>query len=292
MKKFKWNQRHPITIFLHASMMLLGTMLTMHPVMLFLSLIGAFMYGMVIEGKKWWQQFRWCIWIFAIEMLFFPCFRHNGVTPIASIGGQAITLESVLYGFFMSILLISSYAWFRVISFWIDEERLLYLFGSIWSSFGLLLSMIFRFLPMLRQRYREIQEVQRGLGRGNKNLSLPEQIYLFGKHSSILISWALEHTIETTISMESRGYGIGKRTTFHRFVFRLQDVFWCIGMIALEMIWGLGFIKRYYVMYYFPALEMQWNSKTQFGIIIYAIGMFSVAVTELCVFMFRKKEVS
>lgn len=92
----------------------------------------------------------------------------------------------------------------------ITPDKFLYLFGRVLPVLSLLLSMSFRFIPLLKNRYREISMGQRCMGRQGGGLI--QRGRLLAKKVSILISWSLEAAIETSDSMESRGYGLKGRT--------------------------------------------------------------------------------
>ena len=81
---------------------------------------------------------------------------------------------------------------------------------------GLTLSMIFRFIPLLKARFREISMGQRCMGR-HVTGGFMAKLRQVTKEVSILISWSLEAAIETSDSMEARGYGLPGRTSFHLF---------------------------------------------------------------------------
>lgn len=54
----------------------------------------------------------------------------------------------------------------------------------------------------------------------------------FVNEFSTLITWSLESSMETSMSMESRGYGLKGRTSFNRFRFTLKDTFTIIIMLV------------------------------------------------------------
>ena len=61
--------------------------------------------------------------------------------------------------------------------------------------------------------------------------------------------------METSISMESRGYGAGKRTSFHRFRFRLEDGWFVAAFLVLSGV-GIGMAAAGgYEVYYYPELQ-------------------------------------
>ena len=68
--------------------------------------------------------------------------------------------------------------------------------------------MVLRFIPMMIKRWREIHEAQIGM-LCTQNTGMIPKAKQFTKELSILISWSLENSIDTSVSMVSRGYGTG-----------------------------------------------------------------------------------
>ena len=109
--------------------------------------------------------------------------------------------------------------------------------------------MILRMIPLMRKRYRQIHDAQMGLrGVENKN-GIFEKIRHFANEFSTLITWSLESSMETSMSMESRGYGLKGRTSFNRFRFTLKDTFTIIIMLAVIPIAG-----KKLAVYYLPVI--------------------------------------
>ncbi len=267
-------ERHPLVSLVYLAGALSITMLTMHPLILGLSFLLSGGYVLLLQGKK---AGRYTLWML-LPLLFFssvilPLFSHNGVTPLFYINDMAVTLESVLYGAVMSLLLVSVFQWFQVWRQLLDEERFLYLFGRGLPAAALLLSMALRLLPLLHRRYREIHDAQRGMGRDGGAMTFWKRGKLLLKELSILISWSLENSITTSMSMESRGYGSGKRTSFHLFVFGWEDGAWLVLLLLLFggcilIIGQGGFAARY-----FPAVsEMPWGRSQTAGLCCFGAG--------------------
>ena len=55
--------------------------------------------------------------------------------------------------------------WFMSFNIVMSADKLIYLFGKAAPVLGLTLSMVFRFIPLLQARYREISMGQRCMGR-------------------------------------------------------------------------------------------------------------------------------
>ena len=80
------------------------------------------------------------------------------------------------------------------------------------------------------------------------------------KEVSILISWSLEAAIETSDSMEARGYGLPGRTSFH--LFRMSPSDWKVLVITMAagLIGVAGCIMgRTSINFYPEIVPMQWD---------------------------------
>ena len=202
---------------------------------------------------KWLAGWFLSAGIFLVVIL--PLFNHRGATPLFYIQGQAVTKESVLMGAVVTLMLVSVLLWMRLGLYLLDSEKLLYLSGRIVPALGLMLSQIFRMIPLMKQRYIQVHEGLMGLGMVPKEASFLKRARHFARELSVLISWSLEGTVETSISMESRGYGAGKRTSFHRFRFRPEDGWFVVVFLILSGIETGMAAAGCYEVYYYPEVQ-------------------------------------
>ena len=279
MKDFKntFDKEHPLVLVIYLLGGMLVTMLTLHPFLLVVSIGIAGLYGTLLSGKRIWKGAFWLM----LPVLFFtvivlPLFSHNGVTPLFYINDMPVTLESVLFGLAMSGLLFGIYLWFQVANVLIDSEKILYLFGKTIPAVGLLVSMVFQMIPLMRDRFRQIQDGQKGMGRGKGEMSWIGKGKMLLKEFSILISWSLESSIETSISMESRGYGTGHRTSFDLFRFTRRSGILCVLFLGLYGITFWTMERGVYGASYFPEVVIQKISQeSMIGIIAFGVaGLF------------------
>lgn len=255
MNRSEFAKLHPSVIFGYLAAVLVMTMWNRHPWFILLSFGVSFFYAVYLCGRRICRRTIWCgllILLFAAGIL--PLFYHNGVTPLYYVNGMAVTAESILYGIMMTFLLLSVLQWFFVWNELMGEEKILYLLGRGMPAVALLITMSLRFVPLLSQRYKEIREAGQGLGdRGRLGWIGKARDGL--RDLSVLVSWSLEESIETSVSMEVRGYGIQRRTSFHLFRFRKRDGISLCGIILLFgiVVWNGcdGDVQAQY----FPALE-------------------------------------
>lgn len=201
------------------------------------------------------------------SMVILPLFHHSGETPLFYINDMAVTMEAVVYGGVMTLLLLAVLLWLFVWNELMGQEKWLYLIGRPMPSIALIVSMVLRMLPLLRRRLQDIAEAQKGLQAQEPADKQGWLGHLLGKKGvsglhqlSILISWSLEDSMETAISMETRGYGIRRRSSFHLYRFYRSDIIWIMYLMA--MFCGvLVFVADGAVSYsYFPMIE--WKSGT------------------------------
>lgn len=190
-------------------------------------------------------------------LLIQPLFSHNGVTPLFYINDMAVTLETILFGIGALILLTGAVAWFLLMGDIFTGEKLMYLFGRITPGFALLFSMTLRLIPQLKRRYDQI--VQSRVFLGAHSGSMREK----ATRVATLTEWSLESSMETAQSMEARGYGTKRRTSFHMFRFRKEDGI----MLAIILVSGVSavtaiFNKVAYVSF-FPEIVMDNVSQPQ-----------------------------
>ena len=89
---------------------------------------------------------------------------------------------------------------------------------------------------------------------GYMNNGIFEKIRHFANEFSTLITWSLESSMETSMSMESRGYGLKGRTSFNRFRFTLKDTFTIIIMLVCFVMAVIPIAGKKLAVYYLPVI--------------------------------------
>ncbi len=246
---------NPIAIFIYF-MLLVGIVIsTASPAVLFVSVAVSLFYIFMLGGIKSLIKniLMMIITVFFITLINI-LFTHRGNTNLFNIGENAVTLEALLFGLFAGCVFANIIVWFECLNKILNGEMILYLFSRISSFFALFVSMIFRYIPLLRKRYAEISNVQRCMG-VTENGSLLKKIKTTARRTSILISWSLEASIETADSMAARGYGLKGRSTYSMYKFILRDLFLTFLMILFASI-SLFFMKKYDVeVIFYPSVE-------------------------------------
>ena len=195
-------------------------MFTMSPYFIACAYAASWLYSTLLNGRRAARfNLTATVWTVVLMTAVNAFFTHNGATPLFYLGGNAVTREAVIFGLAASFVLVTVIIWFTTFNIIMTSEKVLYLFGRAAPVLGLTLSMAFRFFPLLRARFEQIRTGQKCLGRDDRTKGLATRMRLYGKELSILLSWSLESSLETSDSMSARGYGLKGRTSYHLFRF-------------------------------------------------------------------------
>jgi len=214
----------------------IGTaMFCMNPVVIIISLISACALFMTLSKKHSIKLHISFFILFLVMAVINPIWYHNGITVLFVVNDNPVTLEALMYGIFASAMIISVLYRFRTFTMIMTADKLLYVFGKLSPQLSLVLSMTLRFVPLIREQTAKVRNSQKALGiyrEDNVADTLKGEIRIF----SIIATWALENGITTADSMEARGYGEHRRTSFSIFRFEKGDIVFLILCIILTAI--------------------------------------------------------
>jgi len=225
MHRDSFSGYHPILNFIFFALVLVVSMFVMHPVYLGVSFAGALLYALKLQGKKALGfSLKFMLPMMLIAALVNAAFNHQGATILLYLpSGNPLTLESILHGLNMALMLGAVMLWFVCFSAVITSDKFVYLFGRIIPALSLILSMILRFVPAFMAQFRSVSEAQRCVGRDISTGKLTTRIRNAITVFSIMVTWCLENAIETADSMKSRGYGLPGRTAYSIYRFDKRD---------------------------------------------------------------------
>ena len=234
------------------------TMFSTSPWFLAATFVMAWVYSLLLKGRRALRlNLLFVFWIVVVMAVINVCFTHDGETVLFYLHGNRITVEALIFGISAAVMLSSVLIWFTSFNVIMTAEKLIFIFGRAAPVLGLTLSMIFRFIPLLRSRYAEIRMGQECLGQGSSSKTpLLKRIRQAGKNVSILVSWSLEASIESADSMEARGYGLRGRTSFHLYRFSARDARMMIWLLILGGTAILGCAFHKCEAWFYPVYEL------------------------------------
>ena len=249
---------HPAVNFLYFALVIVYSVILLHPFCLGISLCCAFAYSLRLNGRRAWRfNLLYLLPLLLLCALLNPAFNHEGNTVLFYLyNGRPVTAESVYYGLASAAMLVTAICWFSCYNLVMTTDKFVYLFGRVIPSLSLVLSLALRMIPRFREQTKVVINAQRCLGRASgegKRLSRAKQgLRVF----SILMTWALENAIQTADSMRARGYGLPGRTTFSIYRWERRD--WlALSLILLAGAYVLlGLLCGGLSYSYYPSLQL------------------------------------
>lgn len=236
---------HPLVNVLFFISIIAFGMLLRHPVYLVISFISSTAYYLKLSGKDG----RKTVFRFLLPMLLFVViinsfFNHYGVTTLFILpSGNNFTFEALVMGIVSGITVVSVIQWFFCCNEVVTEDKFMHIFGRILPKGALVVSMILRFVPLYRRRYKEISQARKCMGLNGTDSFICKMKNTF-KNIGILVSWSFENAIETADSMKARGYGLKGRTYYSRFQWQTDDTLALILLVLFDALIIFGLVSN------------------------------------------------
>ncbi|MFX3625345.1 MAG: energy-coupling factor transporter transmembrane component T [Ectobacillus sp.] len=184
-----------------------------------------------------------------------PLLTHRGSTILFYFLDNPITLEAVTYGYTMALSFFVIALAFVSYNQMITSHKFLYLFSRISPKMALLTMIAIRFVPLFIRRLRQIGLVQQTKGVDIGGGPLKYRVQSGMKLLSVLLVCSLEEALQTADSMQARGFGVKKRSTYIRYSMNYRDWAIAASLLVLFCVCAAGFINGGGVLVIYPALE-------------------------------------
>ncbi len=258
---------HPFVLLVYFLSVLLIAMFVANPVLQTMALLGAILFSVALSKKAFGKRLLFYLPMFLLIAVTNPLFSHNGQTHLFSLFGIPVTLESLLYGVSIALMIVGVMLWCGCMSQVMTDDKFLYLFGKAIPKLSLILSMALRFIPLFSRQMRKVNRARKAMGlssveRFTDRLRSTAQVF------GAMIAWSMENAMETSASMRARGYGMKGRTNFSLFRFYAKDATLltvCIVLLGITVV-GVGTGETAFS--YYPRLDGLNLSVT--SIVIYA----------------------
>ena len=227
-----FSKYHPASNFLFFLSAICFGVLFQHPAYLIAALLCAGTYYLLLQGRKALKSMALMLPLLLIVAAINPLFNTRGEHMLFLIFGRPYTLEALLYGFAVGATLVITLLWFGCYNHVMTEDKFTALFGNLAPSLSLLLVMVFRLVPSLLSKIRQIANARRSIGKGAENAPLKEKLAHGMTILLALTGWALESSILTADSMRSRGYGTARRTSFQLYRMGCSD-WWLLAFTVV-----------------------------------------------------------
>lgn len=229
-----FSKYHPLTNFLFFLGAIGFSVVIQHPLYLAASILGAGLYLVLLKGRKGFALILGMIPVFLVLTLINPLFNTYGRHVLFYCFGRPYTQEALYHGMATAGVFVAMMLWFGCYGTVLTSDKFVCLFGSLIPALSLLLVMILRMIPGFLRKAEQIAGIRRSIGKGIAEAEGTKQKTAQSMDLlSALTDWALEGSIITADSMRARGYGSGKRTSFHLYRLTGSDIFILILSLLL-----------------------------------------------------------
>lgn len=236
---------HPLFTLFYFFSVLVACFLLQNPVFLGICFFCGFLTNWVTHGLIATMRRQLISLPIALCMVLInPLFNHNGMTPLFYINDLPFTLESLAYGGMTALTLINTFLWFSIWNDYMNQDKIIYLFGKHLPTTALMIGMIFKTTSYLTGELHSICFAQKGLGIEAGQGTAKERIKKSSSIFACLLGNALEHSVDTAVAMKSRGYGLGTRS--HQKKYRIKKADWffflllCLFIVSLVALYQSG----------------------------------------------------
>lgn len=246
---------HPFVIFLYYVCVGILAMFFNHPLFLLTALILLIFVNLTHDRAK--ELKKWIPLLLIMSsfiIILNPFFVSRGSTILFYFRGKQVTLEAAMYGvvFATSIaIIIIMFISFNLI---LNGNKFLFVFSRVFPRIAFLTMLSIRFVPLFRERLEEINAVQYVRGYAMNVGTIRERVRSGMLRLQILLTWSLEESIQMSDSMKSRGYGLGKRSSYLRYKMEKRDWIWLFVLTVLFILCLIGGSLGYGKILIYPEL--------------------------------------
>lgn len=248
----EFRDLHPAVLFLYYIVVILVTAMTLQPIMVFISFIGAVLYyGTLSEREEYIKSLCFYLLVFITIVCINPLFSHNGETILFYLNDNPITKESFLYGVSMGIMVAAILLWCKCYEKVMTTDKFLYLFGKAVPKLSITISLAIRFIPVYKRQAENVSDVQRIMGIEKKYGKAGARLRVYDS----VLGWAMENSVDTADAMSARGFGLKGRTSYSIFRFGILDCIILVFILFYLIVYIVGAVEGRYVFHYYPSMD-------------------------------------
>ena len=229
-----FDTSHPAVPAVYFVGAILMTALAVQPVLVAISLAGALAFSASARGlRATVRGLRWQLPLLALICLINPLFSSTGSTLLCHVGHIAVYAESLAYGACMGALMVATLLWLEGASRVLTHDRLLELGARAMPTVSLMLSMASQLVPQLVRRSNAVRAAREATSAAARGGARERGVLVSG----VLMSWAMEDSLERSDAMRCRGWGAGgSRTSYQPDEFRGSDAAALAAVCALLVV--------------------------------------------------------
>ena len=253
---YTFSHLHPLSLLIYYVVILFLTMFHMHPLLLLASACGSISFFCVRNYRHLHRRdLLFPLFVAVLLAVTNPLFSHRGETVLFYLNNNPVTFEAIWYGFAAGVMLASVVLWCRTLQQEMTSDKITHLFGCCLPKAGMLLTTALRFIPHLKRQHSQIHNTMKTLGMYSEDTWF-SKVRCSLQEFSILVTDALEGSVEIADSMNARGYQLKKHSHFSMFRFRAIDCFVLLCSIITMILMMIGSHADLFSVYYYPKWTM------------------------------------
>ncbi len=246
----RFSKFHPAVCLLFFIFVIAVTLVYINPVHSAASLVCALLYSLRLLGvRRTASQLKFAMPVIILAAVFNMLFCRYGQTVLFTIADVAFSLEPLVYGACIGVMLCAVIVWFSAYSEIITSEKFTALFGRFAPNLVLTFSTSLRFLPLMIKTASDLKEAQQGIGNETKGLKNTMRRF------SALVSISLEQSIETAQTMRARGFKKGMRH-YSPYKFRSADAVFIVISAVLCAVQVYAMVRGAFDFEYYDNLRI------------------------------------
>ena len=285
MMRYGFAQCHPAVNFIFFTAAVAGMLMFSHPVFTGICFVCAVIYSVSLNNYKGLLFSLGLLPLVVAFALYYSSYHHFGVTVLQqNMIGNAITLESLVYGLVLGLKIAGVGIWFSCIHAIFTTDKVVYLFGAVSPLLSLFLSMTLRMVPRLKRQIRRIHTAQKGIGKGMGQGNILHRLHNFIRIFSATLTWFIEACVTLSDSMACRGSRLRGRTAFSIYRFDNRDRSFVVTMFLFFTVTMMGILLQ--------QTRMQYDPRLVFPLITPASWLFWTGFAALCLMPFTLDQVT
>ena len=233
------------------------TMCLRHPAFLVAALVCSALLYASVRGRACLRTLAGMLAVLAAVAAVNPLFNTRGASVLLTCPwGAPYTLEALGYGLAIGAMFVAMLLWFGSYNHLMSSDKFTYLFGSFAPALSLAFTLVLRLVPAYQRKAAELAGARACAGLAPSEGSFPLRVRHGSELLSALASWAFENGIVSADSMNSRGYGCAKRSSYARYRFMGRDAALAAVLAVLGLFAVTGSALGGLWVNYYPVFSM------------------------------------
>ncbi|GAB3794379.1 energy-coupling factor transporter transmembrane component T [Virgibacillus kimchii] len=232
---------HPFVLSVYYVFVIIGIMLYQHPVYLAAAVLLILFFHFMLDKGKRLKKWGWMIALMCtLIILLTPLFNRRGNHILFYFMDNQIMLEAVIQGIMIALTLAGILSVFVTFNIVLTADKFLFLFSKVFPQWALLTMLSMRFVPLLMRKIQDMQSIQQVKGLSLSQGSIRRRANNGMQLVQMLLTGALEDSIQAADSMSARGYGLQKRSNYQAYYMKRRDwsALCCLLFAGLFLFYG------------------------------------------------------